>query len=144
MSKRGWGGATIRRAARKMSVIPASALIAPETSAHIAIWQYLCLALPDDAVAFHVPNEGKRSAAEAGRMADMGLVAGAPDFVILHQRHGFTLEVKRAETGRESAPQVAFRGRLARAIIPHGIVENIDDAEHFLLTWGIPLRVVKR
>lgn len=55
----------------------------PEDDLQRAVVQYLDVALPADAVAYAVPNGGKRSRTEAARLKGLGVRAGVPDLAIV-------------------------------------------------------------
>lgn len=59
-------------------------------------------------ILFHVPNEGKRSRLEAAALRALGVVAGAPDFVLLLPRGRVHLIELKAENGTQSPEQIAF------------------------------------
>ena len=63
---------------------------------------------------FHVPNGGRRDAAEAAHLKRQGVRAGVPDFCLPAARngyHGLFIELKTAG-GRASAEQKEWIGRL--------------------------------
>ena len=66
----------------------------PEEALQRTVAEYLDLALPKDAVWFHVPNGGGRSKAEAGAFKAMGVKAGVPDVYILHEGKSLFIELK--------------------------------------------------
>jgi hypothetical protein len=66
-----------------------------EDKEHIKVVNWLKENLPN-VIAFHVPNEGKKSAFERYRASIMGLLKGCPDFIILHPKHS---ELKKDEKG---------------------------------------------
>lgn len=69
---------------------------------------------PELALLFHVPNGGKRNAAEAAHLKRQGVRAGVPDLCLPVARggyHGLFIELK-AEGGRPSAAQKEWLGRL--------------------------------
>lgn len=64
--------------------------------------------LPELALLYHVPNEGKRSQATGGRMRAEGLKKGVPDICLPVPRgncHGLYIELKRQRGGRTSPEQ---------------------------------------
>lgn len=69
---------------------------------------------PELSLLFHVPNGGKRNAAEAAHLKRQGVRAGVPDLClpVAHGGyHGLFIELK-AEGGRPSAAQKEWLGRL--------------------------------
>ena len=59
-----------------------------EDNLQVACMQWLSYAHPD-ALAFHVPNGGKRNAREGAKFKRMGVLAGVPDILILTPKQGF-------------------------------------------------------
>lgn len=110
-----------------------------EAQLALAITQYLHQALPADAVAFHVPNEGRRSRWEQSRFLSAGGKAGIPDRWILWRGHAWCWEEKSGDGVINSAQRKMFP-RLEAAGFPVPIVRSLDDAERCLLGWGVPLR----
>lgn len=70
--------------------------------------------------AIHIPNGGKRDKRTAAIMKQMGVVKGAPDYLIFNRppkmksRVGVAVELKKLG-GRETADQKVFRNRLELA-----------------------------
>jgi hypothetical protein len=71
---------------------------------HIKVVNYIKDKIPE-VIAFHVPNEGKKSSFERYKHSIMGNVKGLPDFVFLHPKfisynkseaiyHGLLIELK--------------------------------------------------
>lgn len=60
-----------------------------EDTEHIRVVNYLKQNLPS-VIAFHVPNEGKKSPFERFKASIMGILKGCPDFLILHPKYGET------------------------------------------------------
>lgn len=93
-----------------------------EDREHIQVANYIKDMLPD-VVAFHVPNEGKKSAFERYKHSLMGALRGCPDFVLLWPKytsihsteilyHGLLIELKAPEHNR-----VVKRGKKAGKIV---------------------------
>lgn len=57
-----------------------------EDKEHIKVVNWLKQNLPN-VIAFHVPNEGKKSYFERYKASLMGLLKGCPDFIILHPKY---------------------------------------------------------
>jgi len=111
----------------------------PEESLHVAVVDFLALALPADAVAFHVPNGELRNPAVARKLARMGVVPGIPDLAVVHQGRALFLELK-AGKGRLSPSQRAMHSRLEAAGASVATVKSLDEAADALTAWGVPLR----
>lgn len=66
---------------------------------------------------YHVPNEGKRSKAEAARQQRLGLRRGVPDLILDYPKgiyHGLRVEMK-VKPNKTTADQEAWLERLASA-----------------------------
>lgn len=66
---------------------------------------------------YHVPNEGKRSKAEAARQQRLGLRRGVPDLILDYPKgiyHGLRVEMK-VKPNKTTADQEAWLERLACA-----------------------------
>ena len=75
----------------------------------------MCGKYPVLRLMYHIPNEGKRSKACAGRMVAEGLKAGVPDIFLpapSSGRHGLYIELKTAG-GKTSTEQKAWLVALA-------------------------------
>ena len=103
-----------------------------------AVMRYLSYALPSDAVALHVPNEGKRSPMMGAELKRQGMLTGCPDIFVLHNASAYAIELK-ARNGRVRDSQRATFERLNHAGCPVAICRSIDDVHDVLTTWGIPL-----
>ena len=69
---------------------------------------YMRCQIPELGMLYHIPNEGKRSAATGGRMKAEGLKKGVPDICLPVARGGFHalyIELKRTKGGRTSDEQ---------------------------------------
>jgi hypothetical protein len=82
-----------------------------------------------------IPNEGRRSPAEAARMKARGLRPGVPDLLCVQHGRAWFLEVK-APKGRLSPAQVECHGELARHAFPPNVVTSQDEAVEALRAVG--------
>lgn len=81
-------------------------------------------------VFFHVPNEGKRSITYAMRTNAIGLIPGAPDFVISSNNKTIFLELKApGKKNRLSENQKAFKAWSDDVGIPYHVVDNVPEAK---------------
>lgn len=104
-----------------------------------AITDYLRLALPTDAVAFHVAQgRFKLSPHEIGILKRAGWVAGIPDRCIIWQGRAHFLEAK-GSRGSVSLSQTKMMARLQVAGAKVAVVRSVDDVERALIEWGIPI-----
>ncbi len=86
-----------------------------------------------------IPNGGKRSKSEAGRMKAAGVKAGVPDMCLPVARegcHGLYIELKRRDGGRVSPEQASWMEALARqgykAVLCHGWDAAREEIQRYL------------
>lgn len=106
-----------------------------ESDIQIAVMQHLRIRARE-AVAFHVPNGGARSKAEAGRFKAEGVEAGIPDVCILFRGRFYCLELKTSR-GRLSPAQAAMHDRLRAAGANVAVAFGLDAALAQLEAWGL-------
>ena len=112
---------------------------AGERDLHFALADFLAVALPADAVAYHPANGELRDRATAAKLVKMGVRPGVPDFAIVHDGRALFLELK-AASGRLSVEQRAMHAALAGAGAEVAVVRSIEDTVEVLASWGVPLR----
>jgi hypothetical protein len=110
-----------------------------EESTHRAVWRYLQLALPPDAVAYHPANGGKRHRKAAAKMSGLGVVAGVPDLAIVWRGRALFIELKAAK-GVVSAEQKQMHRRLIFAGAEVMLARSVGQVEEALREIGVPLR----
>lgn len=86
-----------------------------EDREHIQVVNFLKDKLPN-IIAFHVPNEGKKSPFERYKSSLMGILKGCPDFIILHPKHS---EIKKDSNGLEY-----------RELLYNGLMIELKAPEH--------------
>lgn len=124
----------------------------PEQELQIAAVNYLRLALPDCQI-LHCANGGKRSKVEAKILKAMGVLAGAPDLLILwgdawigtwdpgcHRRPGAGWIELKAGKGKLSKAQEVFRDDCKRKGIFWVEARSLDDCERAVRSWGLQPR----
>lgn len=84
----------------------------------------------------HLANGGWRSPIEAKILKALGVVAGAPDLLIVADGRAYFLELK-APRGRVSAAQRECHEALRAAGAAVAIADNIDEALELLQSWEI-------
>lgn len=109
-----------------------------EDDLQAAVCTFLKWSLPPNAMFWAVPNGGKRHTLEAQRMTRLGVRAGIPDLHVVHACKLYCLELK-APKGVLSAHQVQTIEKLNECGVPVATVRSVEDVEHALKTWGIPL-----
>ena len=107
-----------------------------EDREHIRVVNYIKDKIPE-VIAFHVPNEGKKSAFERYKHSLMGALKGCPDFVFLHPKfksyhsnealyHGLLIELKASEYTR-----VVKKGKQAGKVVKS--VGKLSDEQGVIL-----------
>ena len=94
---------------------------------------------PELAMLYHIPNEGKRSAALGARMRDAGLKSGVPDLCLPVARggkHGLYIELKRMRGGKVSEAQAgwidALNAQGYAAMVCRGWEEAAEEIRRYL------------
>lgn len=101
-----------------------------EAELHEQVWKLLVAFKRPDVLAFHVPNGALRN----GRMGTqhvMGVVPGAPDFVIIVGGRPHFLELK-SPRGRVSRAQEAFCEAAQSAGATYDVVRSLDETCGYL------------
>jgi hypothetical protein len=108
---------------------PFDKFLSIEDAEHIRVVNYIKDKLPE-VIAFHIPNEGKKSAFERYKHSLMGAMKGCPDFIFLHPKyvsntskeviyHGLGIELKAQEhkkivmKGNDAGKLVKRKGKLS-------------------------------
>ena len=110
-----------------------------ERRLHIAIADYLTVALPPDVVWTHFPAGEKRTPKTGALLKRMGLKKGIPDFLIWWHGKSYAIEVK-APGGEVKVAQLRMINRLRAAGVDVCIAYRFDAVESFLRAIGVPLR----
>jgi hypothetical protein len=111
-----------------------------EEAIHASIVGYLRAVLPREAKAFHVPNGGRRSKAEAGRFKALGVLAGVPDILVMIPPALLLLIEVKGPRGRVSPEQQAFARDALAMGFPFAVVRSIDETRAALRLWQVPTR----
>jgi hypothetical protein len=86
--------------------------------------------------AFHAANGGYRKPVEAARLKGLGVKAGVPDIIAIHEGKVFVLELK-TDTGRPTEAQLAAIDAINRAGGFARIANGLDAALRCLEAWKI-------
>ncbi len=108
----------------------------PEAEIQRAVMAHLRCRGVRGAFAWHTPNGGYRTPAEAGILKSLGVVAGVPDVLILHDGQLYALELK-APKGRPSSSQVRTMLALEAAGATTALAVGLDEALATLQRWGL-------
>jgi hypothetical protein len=113
----------------------------PEEQLQRQVAAFLDVALPEDAVWWHTPNQrGTRSLAENKILKGLGVRKGIPDVLIYWQRQLYCIELK-APGKYFSTAQKAMRPRLVEAGARYvSEKRSLDEVITALRAYGIPLR----
>ena len=101
-----------------------------------AVFQHLRARAAPNVFAFHPANGGYRKPVEAAIMKGLGVVAGVPDVIAIHNGRCFALELK-AEGGRATDKQLETIAALREAGAFTAIAEGLDRALALLKAWGL-------
>jgi hypothetical protein len=110
----------------------------PEDALHQQIAEFLRLALPPEVWWSTFPSGGG-GAARGGKLKAMGLRAGVPDLLVLHEGRLFGIELKSAK-GDVSAEQIDCHRDMVLAGARVAVCRSVDDVGFWLEKWGIPTR----
>jgi hypothetical protein len=108
----------------------------PEAQIQRSVFQHLRVRGTSGMFAFHVPNGGYRRPVEAAILKGLGVVAGVPDIVIVHEGRCYALELK-AEGGRATPKQLEAIAAMEAAGAFTAIAEGLDRALSCLEAWGL-------
>ena len=73
----------------------------------------------------------------------LGLKAGVPDLLIVHEGRAYWIELKAPKTGRLSEAQKVTQPALRAAGSPVANLRTIDEVLRWLALWNIPTRIHK-
>jgi len=111
----------------------------PEAAIQRCVFHHLRARGAPGVFAFHPANGGYRKPIEAAIMKGLGVVAGVPDVIAIHNGRVFAMELK-AEGGRASDKQLATMAALREAgaivAVAIGLDEALRKLEHFGLLRG--------
>jgi len=111
----------------------------PEDDLQRQVMAFLDVALPAEAVAFAIPNGGKRHVREAARMKGLGVKAGISDICVIHRGRAAFIELKSA-TGRMSPAQREMARKLIYCGAAVCMCRSVEEVEASLLEACVPLK----
>lgn len=109
-----------------------------ETAVQRALLDWFAVACPN-ALVFACPNGERRDAKTGAKLKRQGVLAGAPDLIMVHRGIVAFIEVKRAD-GRLSPAQKRFQEKCAEERIPYAVVRGTADLAAFLRDIGVMVR----
>jgi hypothetical protein len=108
----------------------------PEAAIQRAVFQHLRARGAPGVFAFHPANGGYRKPVEAAIMKGLGVRAGVPDIIAIHNGRCFAMELK-VEGGRATDKQLECIAALREAGAFTCIAEGLDRALACLEAWGL-------
>jgi hypothetical protein len=108
----------------------------PEATIQRAVFAHLRARGAPGLFAFHPANGGYRKPTEAAILKGLGVVAGVPDVIAIHQGRCYAMELK-AEGGRATDMQLACIAALEAAGAFTCIAEGLGHALACLEAWGL-------
>lgn len=100
---------------------------------------FLRWALPADAEYCHIPNGGQRHKRAAARLVGLGLRAGMPDLLVVHQGRALFIELK-APGGVLSSVQRQVIRKLKYCGCLVELCRSVPEVERVLVDAGLRLR----
>lgn len=102
-------------------------------------WAARCVGIyPELEALYHIPNEGKRGRAAAGKLVAEGLRSGVPDVCLPVPRGiygALYIEMKRPKGGRVTENQKTWIKRLRRAGNRVEVCRRFDDAARVIMEY---------
>jgi len=108
----------------------------PEQQIQRAVIEHLRRRGEPGAFAFHPANGGARRPIEAAILKSLGVIAGVPDVIVIHDGRCYGLELK-ADGGRVTAVQAQCHEAMRAAGAVVGVACGIDAALAQLVAWGL-------
>ncbi len=108
----------------------------PEDALHLAVVDLAHAALAPHVYWFHVPNQGRFCLPHRMKLKRMGLRAGVPDLVFLHNGQAYFIELKSA-TGRQSEPQQEAMVAIRWAGGVYELCRTVEQCHALWKTWGM-------
>lgn len=104
----------------------------PEQALHKAVATFLDLALPRTAFWFHPPNGGRRLGVDGAILRRLGVKAGVPDLIIIHDGRIFCIELKAGAHSKLTEPQRRVHHRLMTAGAHVQTCRTVGEVADFL------------
>lgn len=111
----------------------------PENALHLGVTNALRAGAPADLLWFHVPNGGRMDPRRGWWLAQMGVLPGVADLVLMREGRVLFLELKAPKSGVQSDAQKAFEAAATEAGAEYAIARTIDEAVEIIREWGCPL-----
>ena len=108
----------------------------PEAAIQRAVFQHLRARGTPGVFAFHPANGGYRKPVEAAILKGLGVVAGVPDVIAIHNGRVFAMELK-APGGRATVKLLEAIAAMREAGAFVALAEGLDRALACLEAWGL-------
>src|SRR5262249_12152281 len=108
----------------------------PEAAIQRAVFQHLRARGAPGVFAFHPANGGYRKPVEAAILKSLGVVAGVPDVIAIHNGRAFAMEIKTVG-GKPTSKQLEAMAAMEAAGAFTAIAEGLDRALAGLEAWGL-------
>lgn len=109
----------------------------PEQQLQRLVVDYIRRAYPE-IVFWHCPNGGKRTAVEAMRFQQMGVLAGVPDLHFLMPGGRIAFIELKAGKGKLSASQASFFAQADKWNAPWAVCRTLEEVVTTLIEWYQP------
>lgn len=110
--------------------------LGPEAQIQRAVMEHLRVRGAPGVFAFHVPNGGYRRPVEAAILKGLGVKAGVPDIIAIHEGRCYGLELK-AEGRAPTEKQIETAAAMEAAGAYTCVADGLDRALACLETWGL-------
>lgn len=114
-------------------------MIGPEFRLHCAVATWLTVCLKPPAWWTTIEHGVRLPKATWARLQRVGVRAGIPDILVVHDGRCFWIELK-AAGNYATEPQRLAHERLRAAGSPVAVCRSTDDVRANLAAWGVPMR----
>lgn len=114
-------------------------MIGPEFRLHCAVATWLTVCLKPPAWWTSLEHGVKLPPATWRRMQRIGVRAGIPDILVVHDGRCHWIELKAGKNSTTEAQDVTHE-RLRAAGCPVVVCRSTDDVRANLMAWGVPIR----
>ena len=114
-----------------------------EDQIHVAVAEYLTLALPVEVWWSSIEHRNARNAREGANRKKRGVKAGVPDLLFCWRGNLYAIELK-TRTGSLSPDQITQRSLIRCADARWALCRSLDDVIDKLREWEIPTRMEVR
>ncbi len=109
----------------------------PEDAIQRAVFLHLTVRGAKGVYAFHVPNQGTGNRKRGAILKGLGVKAGVPDIIAIHEGRVYAMELKAPKGGRATEVQLEALSALQRAGAYTAVCVGLDRALRTLEGWGL-------